>query len=48
MYGPNEGVGSSRNSEPLAALSLEMLIPPFGNLLGDNVGSGAVLYYNRI
>ena len=48
MYGPNEGVGSSRNSEPLVALSLEILMAPFGNFLGDNVGSGAVLYYNRI
>ena len=48
MYGPNEVVGSSKNSEPLAALSLKILIPPFGSLLGDNVGSGAVLCYNRI
>ena len=47
MYGPNE-VGSSKYSEPLAALSLKVLIPPFGSLLGDHVGSGKVLYYNRI
>ena len=40
MYGPNEVVGSSKNSGTLAALSLKILIPPFGSLLGDNVGSG--------
>jgi len=47
MFGPNEEVGSSKNSEPLAPL-LKVLILPFGSLLGDSMGFGAVLYHGRI
>jgi len=48
VYGHNEEVGSSKNSGLLAAWSLRILIPPFGGLLGESMGSGAVLYYHRI
>ena len=48
MYGPNKEVGSSKNSEPLPAWSLRILILPFGGLLGESMGPGAVLYHSRI
>ena len=48
MYGPNAEVGLSKNSEPLATWSFRILIPPFGTLLGESMGSEVVLYYNRI
>lgn len=47
MCAPEE-VGSGKNSEPYTVFSWKIVIPPFGSLLGNGMGSGAALYYSRI
>jgi hypothetical protein len=48
VYGSNEEVGSSKNSEPLAAFSVKRSVPLLGSLLGNCMESEEVLYYSRI
>jgi len=47
VYAVDEA-GSSKNFGLLVAMSLQILISPFGSLLDDGMGSRLVLCYARI